>query len=182
VGEPGPTSYTGDIDAFVIGIKSGSNVAVTTYDFEPTAEQVVTPETTTRHSSSRRNGGSVLGVSTTTEPQGQVLGASCGLLITDYLKFGWKNDAEQVKSLQGFLNTNLGIMLPVTGFFGMLTEKAVHTFQEKYSGDVLTPWVGLPDSGISNANDSTGFVYKTTQWKINMINCPDLNLPKPELP
>lgn len=183
VGEPGPASYTGDIDAFVIGIKSGSNVAVTTYDFEPTA---VTPTDipTSRNSGShsRRNGGSVLGVSTTTEPQGQVLGASCGLLLTDYLKFGWKNDAEQVKKLQGFLNTNLGLMLPLTGFFGMMTEKAVHTFQEKYSGDVLTPWVGLPDSGISNANDSTGFVYKTTQWKINMLNCPDLNLPKPELP
>jgi len=39
---------------------------------------------------------------------------------------------------------------------------SVHDFQDKYRSDVLTPW------GIGR---STGFVYYTTQKKINEIYC-----------
>ncbi|HVY36198.1 MAG TPA: peptidoglycan-binding domain-containing protein [Candidatus Paceibacterota bacterium] len=39
VGEPYPDGYTEDIDAFVIGIDSGSGTDTKTFDFEPTDEQ-----------------------------------------------------------------------------------------------------------------------------------------------
>jgi hypothetical protein len=104
---------------------------------------------------------------------GEVLGAStCSPLLTDYLKFGWKNNEDQVKKLQQFLNDHLGISLPISGFFGPATFNAVKQFQTKYGNDVLIPWVGLPASGISGQNTPTGYVYQTTRWKINNIWCP----------
>ncbi len=36
VGEPGPANYQGNVDKFVIAIKTGTNTHTTTYDFEPT--------------------------------------------------------------------------------------------------------------------------------------------------
>ena len=177
VGEPGPTGYSGNIDAFVIGIKNGADTTTTTYDFEPT----VTPVTPTikKGGSSRRSGGSVLGVSTTTEPQGKVLGATCGPILSSFLRIGRMNPVDQVTILQNFLNGELMMSLPVTGFFGPLTEKAVEAFQAKYFSDVLAPWVPY---GLETQHSVTGYVYKTTQWKINMISCPSLNLPMPTLP
>ncbi len=120
-----------------------------------------------KHHSSRGGGG---GGNTN---GGQVLGAStCGPLLTDYLKLGWANNADQVKALQGFLNTQLGLNLPLSGFFGNDTFAAVKAFQLQYGSDVLIPWVGLPASGITGNDTPTGFVYQTTRWKINNIWCP----------
>lgn len=133
-------------------------------------------------------GGVVLGISTTTgstAPQGQVLGASttCGFYLTSYIKpMSYKNvnnSTAQVKLLQEFLNANLGTDLPVTGYYGPLSEAAVRQFQLKYSTEVLAPWVPY---GLPSSKTSTGYVYKTTQRWINMIECPELALPMPQLP
>lgn len=275
VGEPGPTGYTGSVDKFVIGIKTGSNIDTKTYDFEPTkvapkngtliivkkttggddsfdyditggdssydadvstedgrgetevslpagtydlSETVLNPWTldsvsceydeesagtaiangeriyvapgetitctfhntkkttitggptdegnppsNTRRSGSRSGGGG-----------GQVLGAStCKPLLTSFLKKGWKNDPEEVKKLQEFLNTNLGLTLTVSGVFDQATHDAVKAFQKKYADSVLKPWFSLPGSGIKNENTPTGFVYQTTRWQINNLFCQD---------
>ena len=185
VGEPGPALYTGNVDKFVIGIKTGTNTQTTTYDFEPTTEVIdetppVVPPTSGGGGGSRRSsGGSVLGVSTI-EPVGQVLGASCTILINDYLRIGQSNDKSEVSKLQQFLNDHMQSGLPVTGFFGPMTDKAVRSFQLKHNTDVLAPWVPL--KFMPTDTTTTGYVYKTTQWKINMIHCPELNLPFPQLP
>jgi uncharacterized repeat protein (TIGR01451 family) len=128
-------------------------------------------------------GGVVLGASTTTvpAPQGKVLGASttCGQYLFHYLKRGAKNDPSDVLKLQQFLNQDLGLQLPLTGYFGSLTFAAVKQFQLKYAMDVLAPWVKY---GLTSAQTPTGYVYKTTLWKINLLSCSVLGLPVPQLP
>jgi hypothetical protein len=126
-----------------------------------------------RGSGSRRGGSS--------SSQGEVLGAFTGScpFITSYMRMGWANDVEQVKSLQEFLNTELGISLPVTGFYGELTQNAVNAFQLKYKDQVLQPWV---DAGLHESSDiPTGFVYITTAHMINTIVCPDFDEELPAL-
>lgn len=117
------------------------------------------------------NIGRVLGVST-----GSVLGAStsCGIYVNDFLKMGSKNNTDEVKKLQEFLNDFLKLNPPLTvnGVFGVQTFKAVVKFQEQESGYVLKPW-GL--------KKGTGYVYKTTTARINNLKCPDLNLPTPDV-
>jgi hypothetical protein len=114
-------------------------------------------------------GGSVLGAST---GNGQVLGESCGIYMGSHLRRGVKNSSEQVKKLQQFLNKELGLTLPVTGFFGPATEDAVKKFQSKYADDTLKPW------GIKTP---TGLVYLSTVRAINKLSCPDLTLDLPPL-
>jgi hypothetical protein len=75
---------------------------------------------------------------------------------------GRNNDVEQVRRLQQFLNSEMNAGLPVTGFFGPLTDAAVRAFQAKYASEILTPW------GI---NEPTGYVYLTTRKKINEMYC-----------
>jgi uncharacterized repeat protein (TIGR01451 family) len=122
-------------------------------------------------------GGQVLGASTST---GQVLGASCGLYLTSYIHPDRQdlNDPVQVKKLQTFLNTNLGLNLPVTGYYGSETIAAVNQFQVKYHLEVLKPWLSL---GLPTQFTPTSYVYQTTQRWINLIMCPALNLPVPQL-
>ncbi|MDP2676298.1 MAG: peptidoglycan-binding protein [bacterium] len=121
-------------------------------------------------------GGEVLGEST--GPEEEVLGETCELLINSYIKSGAENNVGDVQKLQEFLNEHLGVNLPITGFYGALTEAAVNQFQLKYGDDVLAPWIpfGHPDT-----NTPTGYVYKTTKWKINNIVCPGSE-PFPTLP
>lgn len=126
-----------------------------------------------RSGGSNRSTGEVLGAST----EGEVLGAACPLL-TDFMREGMANDAGQVSLLQQFLNTEMGLALPVTGFFGGLTTAAVNAFQLKYQPEVLAPWAPF---GYS-PTQPTGYVFKTTLWKINDIACPDLDAPFPALP
>jgi hypothetical protein len=122
-----------------------------------------------------------LTVPTVAKPIGQVLGAStsCGIYLNDYIKLGKQNDVTEVKKLQVFLNSNLGINLPVTGYYGPLTYKAVEDFQVKYNNSVLSPWVPY---GLTSDTTPTGYVYKTTQRWINILMCSTLNLPVPALP
>lgn len=114
-----------------------------------------------------------LGLGTTT-----TLG-TCGPLLHKYLRLGFKNDVSEVMKLQTFLNKEMGTTIPVTGFFGMQTYKAVGDFQVKYWREVLSPWVPF---GLQTDHTPTEYVYKTTEWKINAIYCPSLTVPMPLLP
>lgn len=112
---------------------------------------------------------------------GEVLGAttSCGLYLEDFLRYGRKNNEEQVKKLQTFLNDYLKLdpKINVNGIFGLDTKKAVIKFQEQESDFILKPWVGVT---LKNTKKGTGWVYKTTITRINNIMCPELKLPIPE--
>ncbi|MCR4325924.1 MAG: chitobiase/beta-hexosaminidase C-terminal domain-containing protein [Patescibacteria group bacterium] len=133
--------------------------------------------------------GEVLGAYTSTEPQTQsgtttpatsaTPAPACEPLITHYLHAGWANDADEVKALQQFLAGELGIELPVTGIYDAATIDAVNAFQLKYWEDVLAPWV---PHGLATDHTPTGYVYKTTSWKINQLHCGSLATPFPELP
>jgi len=110
-------------------------------------------------------GGSSSGGGYYRAPQGEVLGATfdtCEPLLTEYLRMGQENDENQVRLLQAFLKGVEGYDVEVTGFFGEKTDAAVRAFQLKYASDILDPW------GIT---ESTGYVYYTTQKKINEIYC-----------
>ena len=109
--------------------------------------------------------GQVLGASTTTLP---TLPSSCKPLLTTYMRIGRSNNSAEVKKLQIFLNAQLHLSIPVTGFFGPATEAAVKQFQAAHPDQVLTPW-GL--------TAPTGYVFKTTQRWVNLLNCPSLNIP-----
>ena len=113
---------------------------------------------------------------------GQVLGAStqCGLYLDDFLKMGKKNNKDEVKKLQTFLNDYLKLKpkLAVNGIFGIQTYKAVLKFQEQESDYVIKPWVGVT---LKDSKKGTGWVYKTTVTRINNIMCPELNLQNPPL-
>ena len=130
--------------------------------------------------------GEVLGASTSSTEgqgrwQGQVLGAStssCGLYLNGYIKLGANNNKLEVEELQAFLNSNLGISLPITGYYGPLTYNAVKAFQLKYSSSILSPWASY---GLADLKP-TGYVYKTTLRLINLLMCSTLNLPMPSLP
>lgn len=98
--------------------------------------------------------------------------AACSVYLTTFMRIGPNNNAEEVKKLQTFLNENLGKTIPLTGYFGPLTEAAVKEFQTKYKDEVLTPW---------NLTTPTGYVFKLTQRKINLLKCPTLTIPMPVL-
>ncbi|HEX2792371.1 MAG TPA: hypothetical protein VHO23_01470 [Candidatus Paceibacterota bacterium] len=157
---------------------------VTTYDFEA----VSVPATVSRGNGG--GGGSARAAAASADDgddeDGRVLGAStdaaCSPLITTFMGFGRPNDAGEVGLLQDFLNAQAGAGLPVTGFFGAMTQSAVHAYQKAHWQEILQPWFSVPGSGIADADDSTGFVGKMTQWKVNMTHCPELDLPTPELP
>ncbi len=113
--------------------------------------------------------GSVLGASTTL-PE---LPAGCSALLHSFMRQGRRaNDAQEVKTLQTFLNEQMAAGLPVTGSFGPSTHAAVKAFQSKHAEQILSPW---------NLSAPTGFVYLTTQRWINLIHCSTLNLPVPAL-
>lgn len=99
-------------------------------------------------------------------------------LLTTYMRQGKNNDKGEVAKLQTFLNAQLGLAIPVTGFFGSQTTAAVNKLQTKYQSDILGPWSAFGHDG----HTPTGYVYKTTQREINMLACSNLNLPAPQLP
>jgi hypothetical protein len=139
---------------------------VYTCDFGNRQNEVITeePEEPTRNS---RSSGT-----RTRAPQGQVLGATtqCGLWLEDYMQKATENDTYQVLKLQVFLNLQ-GFATPLTGIFGTTTEANVKLFQTKYFDEIIKPWF---ERGIVPHNRPTGFVYKTTRWKINDIMCPGI--------
>ena len=133
--------------------------------------------------SGKQTGNAQAAIQMLSDSGGQVLGASstCGIYLTSYIHPVRTdlNYIDQVKKLQTFLNGNLGTNLPVDGSYGPMTIAAVNQFQVKYSAEVLAPWVQY---GLPNASTPTGYVYKTTQRWINILMCPPLNLPIPQLP
>jgi hypothetical protein len=108
---------------------------------------------------------------------------TCPEYLTSYLHIGRPNPADQVVKLQTFLNTFQKSGLPTTGFFGKLTFAAVKAFQASQAEHIRNPWTfaGLP---IPDGQWPTGYVYKTTRWWINTLNCPagQGNFPLPPLP
>ena len=118
--------------------------------------------------SSLPTGGSVLGAFTSDTGGSSSIsstdGTTCTLYLSSYMKFGRKNIKLDVAKLQLFLNTDLGLKIPVSGFFGLQTESAVKQLQAKYSVMIMQPWV---DAGITTDLTPTGYVYKTTLWFIN---------------
>jgi cysteine-rich repeat protein len=125
--------------------------------------------------------GEVLGAATT-EPSLE-LPAACiaeGPYLRDYMKMGMKNDPEQVKKLQTYLNDKMNAGLPVTGFYGPLTKKAVKEFQKLHHAEIIQPWL---DAGFDpkDLKEGTGVVYKTTKRFINITMCSTIQEPMPDL-
>jgi len=117
------------------------------------------------------------------EPEGEVLGEAteepCEEYLFEHIRQGANNNPEEVRKLQTFLNSHMGESLPVTGFYGNLTRAAVNRFQLEYKEEVLRPWV---EAGIhASENTPTGYVFVTTKRWVNMIMCPELNIPLPDL-
>lgn len=105
-----------------------------------------------------------------TPPAGMVLGASTsckesGLYLTKFAREGYKNDVDTVKKLQEFLNKQLGLNIPVTGYFGPMTTAALKKFQLLHKDVMLTPW---------NLTKPTGILYLTTLAGINNLICSEL--------
>lgn len=133
------------------------------------------PEDTDQQTSSSRSSGTRLLTQATPVPL--VLGVSTGdqcPFLVDYMQMGDANDPLEVMKLQLFLNIFKdlfgGTTNPVTGTFGVTTDANVKAFQDYYRSDILDPWFEL---GIVPHSRPTGFVYKTTLWKINSIVCPE---------
>lgn len=118
-----------------------------------------------RQPPSNNQEGQVLGVSTSNAE----IPPSCEPYIKSYIKLGKPNDVEDVKRLQSFLNEYLKTNLPVTGFYGPMSFEAVKKFQVAEKEFVYTPWV---EAGYKfEAPFPTGYVFKTTQWRINNLKC-----------
>lgn len=122
-----------------------------------------------------------------TPPVGQVLGAStenngvCSskFYLNKYIKSGSRdNDVTEVVKLQLFLNEYLGTKLLTDGNYGPDTVVAVNAFQIKNRQQVLVPWIPY---GLEDSSRGTGYVFKTTKRWINLIKCPELNIPMPNL-
>ncbi len=118
--------------------------------------------------------GSVLGASTDDE------GLMCEPYLKEYIKFGAKNNPDEVRKLQIFLNQFFELDNPVTGFYGPITFEMVKKFQAHQEAGTLIPWAvaGVPTDG------PTGYVYKTTKRWINILKCPEMlaTTPIPQLP
>ncbi len=156
------------------------------------AEFTVIEETPKEEDNSNNGGGSSSGSrphssnnsNSNSGSTGEVLGAStddatCGSMIGSFLRRGMNNNPEEVKKLQSFLNKELSLNIPLTGFFGPITESAVKQFQIKYKDQILAPWVKI--GGLVNDTDATGYVFKTTLFVINKIICSTNVMPEPVL-
>ena len=89
------------------------------------------------------------------------------------VKFGSKNDPNDVKLLEKYLNTYEGTSLPIDGIYSKAGFAAVVKWQEKYASEILTPW-GL--------KKGTGYVFTTSLKKMNQIRekiCAAQTLSKP---
>ncbi len=142
------------------------NQADTDLILQPVIEPI--PERSTRSGGSRRN------TIDTLLPTPLILGVSTSSVqlcpfLSNYLQSGAPNDSWEVTKLQLFLTTIMNLNTPTTGYFDETTVANVKLFQERYRSEILDPWY---DRGIVSHNRPTGFVYKTTKWKINDLICP----------
>lgn len=93
--------------------------------------------------------------------------AVCTPLLTTYIRQLGENDKKEVGELQFFLRTMAGFdSVEITNTYDTTTYDAVRSFQERYAEEILAPW------GMS---EPSGYVYYTTQKKINEIWCEDLD-------
>jgi peptidoglycan hydrolase-like protein with peptidoglycan-binding domain len=67
-----------------------------------------------------------------------------------------------VAKLQAFLKDSQGLNVTVNGIFDQQTYNAVKDFQQKYLSDVMGPW---------GSTQTSGYVYITTEKKINELAC-----------
>ncbi len=106
---------------------------------------------------------------------------NCSKLFKTYMGLGKKNNKAEVMRLQAFLNEHINAKLVVDGSFGSKTKTAVKAFQTKYASTILLPWdvAKLSTNLVSNP---TGYVYKTTQYQLNLLVCPAFSAPAPKLP
>jgi hypothetical protein len=79
---------------------------------------------------------------------------------TTFIKFGSRNNPEEVKLLEQFLNLFMGFDLPVNGIYEQADRQAIIAFQEKYTEDILAPW---------KLKKGTGYVYTKTLAKIKQL-------------
>lgn len=87
----------------------------------------------------------------------------CEPYLLTYIRPGAQNDEEDVTLLQEFLvDREAENGVTVNGVYDDATIDAVKRFQIKYADDILQPW---------GYNRATGYVYYTTQKKINDIMC-----------
>lgn len=131
-----------------------------TYYFRPVADrngsdEVVGEEVSYVFGEMPEEEGEVEGVTDSPAP------TECTYLL-EYIKLGADNNPIEVEKLERFLNEFEGENLPVNGIYEQADYDAVSVFQEKYLGDILSPW---------SYNKSTGYVYITTKKKINEIYC-----------
>ena len=103
------------------------------------------------------------------EESGEVLGVltedvaqQCTQYLTEFMRYQATNNPAEVTKLQEFLKNYEAADVGITGTFDIPTADAVKAFQRKYHADILDPW------GIQN---ETGYVYYTTQKKINELHC-----------
>jgi uncharacterized repeat protein (TIGR02543 family) len=122
--------------------------------------------------------GEVLGAATT-EPE-LTLPAGCSAYLHTYMKMGRKNDGEDVKRLQIFLNEQMTAGIPVTGYYGSMTKNWVKKFQKANHASIIQPWLdaGHPEKSLK---EGTGVVYKTTKHAINLMKCATLTDTLPAL-
>lgn len=170
----GATSTEGGLESCVFNFSSGaSDGDCDFYNEEEAAQSMFISQ------SSNSGGTRVFQSLRSATPM--VLGASTSQcpFLNDFMQMEGQNDPFMVMKLQLFLSIFKdlfgGTDNPVTGVFDATTEQNVKTFQAFYSDQILDPWFEL---GIVPHNEPTGFVYKTTLWKINSIICPeDIALP-----
>lgn len=87
---------------------------------------------------------------------------SCYYLY-DYLRKDFNNNPVEVRKLQVFLRDLEGFStVQITGVYDDQTIVALDAFQERYKGDILTPW---------GHTESTSYTYILTKKKVNEIYC-----------
>lgn len=86
----------------------------------------------------------------------------CTPYLTQHLKIGADNDQFEVAKLQAFLKVFTDHTVPLNGQFDLATDRAVRQFQSDHQDTILAPW------GLASP---TGYVYYTTQKKINELYC-----------
>lgn len=186
----GLSSDTTDVSQTPSGLpNNGGGLSSDTTDVSGTPNTPTTP-TTPAGPLPPGWGGPSFTTGTNTPPAsttpGTVLGADtdlpelpCAPTLTTYMRLGYKNNSAEVKKLQELLNKELNLNLTIDGVFGPSTDKAVKLFQLKYKDEVLRPW---QNAGFSiDLQNGTGYVYKTTMRKVNILLCPKVDLPMPVL-
>lgn len=86
----------------------------------------------------------------------------CVRYLKEYIRPGAKNNPEEVKKLQSFLNEYENEKLVVDGVYKQADIDAVKRFQAKYLDQIMLPW------GVT---EPTGIVFRTTVAKINLLSC-----------